>query len=47
VLVCCAWSRNSGDAGDVADAAGFMIATALLRLAGISPGFVIRKADEH
>jgi hypothetical protein len=35
------------DGGGVAYAAGFMIATALLHLAGISPGFLIRKAGEH
>jgi urease accessory protein len=35
------------DAGGVAYAAGFMIATALLHLAGISAGFVIGKAGEH
>ena len=35
------------DAGGVAYAAGFMIATALLHLAGISAGFLIGKAGEH
>ena len=35
------------DGGGVAYAAGFMIATALLHLAGITPGFLIRKAGEH
>ncbi len=35
------------DAGGVAYAAGFMIATALLHLAGISAGFLMGKASEH
>ena len=35
------------DTGGVAYAAGFMIATALLHLAGISAGFLIGKAGEH
>ena len=35
------------DAGGVAYAAGFMIATALLHLAGISAGFLIGMAGEH
>jgi urease accessory protein len=35
------------DAGGVAYAAGFMIATALLHLAGISAGFLIGKARER
>ena len=35
------------DAGGVAYTAGFMIATALLHLAGISAGFLIGKAGEH
>src|SRR5262249_3292444 len=35
------------DAGGVAYAAGFMIATALLHLAGIGAGFLIGKASEH
>ena len=35
------------DAGGVAYAAGFMIATALLDLAGISAGFLIGKAGAH
>ena len=33
------------DGGGVAYAAGFMIATALLHLAGISPGFLIRRVS--
>ncbi len=36
-----------GDAGGVAYAAGFMIATGLLHLAGISAGFLMGKASEH
>ena len=35
------------DAGGVAYAAGFMIATALLHLAGITAGFLIGRAGEH
>ena len=35
------------DTGGVTYAAGFMIATALLHLAGISAGFLIGKAGEH
>jgi urease accessory protein len=35
------------DAGGVTYAAGFMIATAILHLAGISVGFLIGKGDEH
>jgi urease accessory protein len=35
------------DAGGVAYAAGFLIATATLHLAGISAGFLIGKAGEH
>jgi urease accessory protein len=35
------------NAGGVAYAAGFIIATALLHLAGISAGFLIGKAGEH
>lgn len=35
------------NAGGVAYAAGFMVATALLHLAGISAGFLIGKASEH
>jgi urease accessory protein len=35
------------DAGGIAYAAGFMIATALLHLAGISAGFLMGKASEH
>jgi urease accessory protein len=35
------------NAGGVAYAAGFIIATALLHLAGISAGFLIGKASEH
>jgi urease accessory protein len=35
------------DAGGAAYAAGFMIATAILHLAGISAGFLIGKAGEH
>jgi urease accessory protein len=35
------------DAGGVAYAAGFMIATALLHLIGISAGFLMGKASEH
>ena len=35
------------DAGGVAYAAGFLIATAILHLAGISAGFLIGKAGEH
>jgi urease accessory protein len=35
------------DAGGVAYAAGFMIATALLHLSGISAGFLMGKASEH
>src|SRR5439155_2950453 len=35
------------DAGGVAYAAGFMIATALQHLSGISAGFLMGKAGEH
>ena len=35
------------DAGGVAYAAGFMIATALLHLAGITAGFLIGRVGEH
>ena len=35
------------DVGGVAYAAGFLIATAILHLAGISAGFLIGKAGEH
>jgi urease accessory protein len=35
------------DAGGVAYAAGFMIATAVLHLCGIGAGFLIGKASEH
>jgi len=35
------------DAGGVSYAAGFMIATALLHLAGIGAGFLMGKASEH
>jgi urease accessory protein len=35
------------DAAGVAYAAGFMIATALLNLSGISAGFLMGKAEEH
>lgn len=35
------------DAGGVAYAAGFMIATALLHLAGIGAGFLIGRSGEH
>ena len=35
------------DAGGVAYAAGFTIATALLHLGGISSGFLISKASQH